>query len=616
MTERLTPSGTAHRPVRAVDPVSFWASPISSAESSHHTPLPDGPALLTRPPSEAYRETPSALNLAARRLAAWRNDPSQRPEFPCSPTSLRSPVLSAAVSCPDLFLLEAPLGAERLQIIVALAEVARAAGQRLAIVTANAANANAVALALPADGVGRAVAPGETALPPALAPQTARALAERESQVRVAAWLVQKQNVAKQLVWWSEWESLQRKEAEGHSDSPALLAIQTEHAAGMQTLRNTEQSERQALAVVEGQLAHPREAVAGLGSFVKKLFGSPKADPAVAALEKQRTERRAALERATQAIAAAEVEHRLQIEFRNSAERAARTERFNLERDRLESHRPADSRESIESRLREIEFQLAAVAEPIPQIPPREAAARLGIIVGPLAAIENDPFFALTHPETEPPFQRVLFADAEELFEHDFARVTRLAPTWVLLGSSDGPKPDPRNVKPYRGDVFRECVDSVDQRVFRREGNRFIARLGPAATNLRREPLADNPAIELRFRDLPGDGTELVEVAFPARFDLCDAKRFLNDELASPRAEFLGRPRWIESEAAIRCHWFDGGFTFDLTAGIRESLLDGLTAELHFDRAAGWTIDSARSWFAEHLQHQTAARVARMSPLR
>ena len=590
MTERLSPSGTVRPVPRAAEPVARFSGHGFSPDSSHHTPLPDVPqALLARPTTEYPREAilPLPQERAARRFHAWRANPDQRRAF-----AIPSPgPIAAALACPDLFLLDTPLGQERLQAIVDLIEAARSGGQRLAILTSNPANANAIVLALPADGVGRARAVSETELPPVVAEQTAIAMAQREWDARRSGWLAQRQLAAKQLNWWKDWDRLAETEPQTPADAPSP--------------EDADAGTRKAL---EAQLAQARPSAGGLGGLVKKLFGGAKADPQIATIEAKLRELDAAAE----------------IRCREVAEEAARTQaiyagqlaRFQLQRDALTATRPRSDRDQLQTTLEELDAKLAEADRP-PAAPPRETIQELAVVVGPLAALDCDPFFAPSHPEAEPDFDRVVFADAEDLGEPEFLRATRLANAWTLLGSTDIPRPAYRNGKPGRGEFFRDTFDAVSTTPWRRENGHLVALLGDGdPRGLRAESLADNPAIQLRFRDRPEGETELVEVAFPPSFTLIDAKRFLLAELGSPKAQFLGVAEWTATADAVQCNWPGEGTPFDLGSGIRESLMDGFTTRFEFLLAAGWTRESAEAWYAEHFGEMVGTRAIRVSSAR
>ena len=586
MTERLSPSGTVRPVPRAAEPIARFSCHGFSPDSSHHTPLPDVPqALLARPTTEHPREAilPLPQERAARRFHAWRTEPDRRPAFAIpSPTPI-----AAALACPDLFLLDTPLGQERLQAIVDLIEGARTGGQRLAIVTSNPANANAIVLALPADGIGRARAASETELPPVVAQQTATAMAQREWDARRTGWMAQRQLAAKQLNWWKDWDRLAELEPSVPTDAAA-----PEHA-DVETRKT-----------LEAQLAQARPPAGGLSGLVKKLFGGAKVDPQIATLEAKLRELGAAAEIRSREIAD-DVTRKLAIH-------AGQLAQFQLRRDALTATRPRSDRDQLHTILADLDAKLAE-ADRIPTVPPREMIHGLAGVVGPLAALDCDPLFAPTHPEAEPDFDRVVFADAEDLGEAEFFRAARLANAWTLLGSTDIPRPAYRNGKAGRGEFFRDTFDAVCTTPWRRDNDRLIASIADGdSSGLRSEPLADNPAVQLRFRDRPDGETELVEVAFPPSFTLIDAKRFLLDELGAPKAQFLGQPEWTATADAVFCNWPGEGISFDLGAGIRESLLDGFTTGFEFALAAGWTRESAEAWYAEHFGQTVGTRAMRV----
>ncbi|GBD37477.1 hypothetical protein HRbin36_02611 [bacterium HR36] len=131
-------------------------------------------------------------------------------------------------------------------------------------------------------------------------------------------------------------------------------------------------------------------------------------------------------------------------------------------------------------------------------------------------------------------------------------------------------------------------------------------------TRICTEPLADQPAVSLRFYDLSDGQRVLAEVLFPSpRFDIRQAKVFLAQQLEQvmfwPGA-LLGR--WREEDAAIVLEWSASPATLSVSygQGVQEELLatpegDGRTAwrsvRLRFDKTYGWNIESAQGWLQD-----------------
>ena|GEM_PF-2933827 len=628
-------------PVNLESPARF-ASGLSeySPDHPHLDATSDVPqAVLARPTAEVLRQAalPPAQERAACRFAAWLADPLHRPAYRFAPRPGQPAEIAAALACPDLFLLDTPLGQERLDAIVALVEAARESGQRLAILTATSENANAIVLALPPEGLGRAKAEREGDLPPVVAEQTAHTLALGEWRRRRSALLSQQQDATRQLKWWSEWNRLADEEAalaaaDGEPIPPdeAALAFtemwqrsETEWANRVEARKIRDDADAAARRALVAEVEELRKSViapagSGLGGFVKKLFGGVPTYPKIDAAEAKLRESDAAVAARNKPDDEADAElrtHRTKLLFeegeRVRAVRADRRTRLHRERDALSANPPPASRERLQATISEIETELADSEHP-PAAPRRETIQKLSVVVGPLASLDSDPFFAPTHPETEPPFDRVLFADAEDLSPADFARAARLADAQTMLGSTNLPKPAYRNGKPGRGEFFRDTFDAVGASPWRFESGRTVAIIAKAEPrSLRAEPLADNPGIELRFFDLPDGRIELAEVAFGSGFAFAEIKRFLYGELGIAKAHLLGLPEWTENADAIRCTWPGPGADseFELAPGIRESLVGGETIGFQF---AGWTRPAAEEWFREHFGTHPATRAARM----
>ena len=614
-----------------------------SIDPSHPTLRFDvSQTLLTRPTTELEREAvlPLAQDRAARRFATWKTNPSQRPTFSLH-SSTHGPI-ATALACPDLFLLDTPLGQERLAAILALVDGARAAGQRLAILTGNPENANAIILALPADGVGRAVAESERDLPPVVAEQTAKALAHNEWLRQRSTLLSQRLDLLRQCKWWDDWNRMAELEPKPlYIENDSKLAEQTvaeserarvlteDHAVQLQRLRETVAAETETREQLQSQLAELRShtvvPAGGLGGFVKKLFGGTKTDPTQVALAAKLQELEHASETHRRQIV--EIDEQFHIRqkqliaeelSRIQSERTGRLRIWNGDCNKIKATRPNASRDELQMNLMELDTQLAD-SELAPVGPARDSMHRLGVVVGPLAALEFDPFFAPTHPEAEPAFDRILFADGEDLNEHDFTRSARLGNHWTMLGQVDLPRPAYRNGKPGRGEFFRETFEAVSMTPWRRDGSSLVAILSTCQNRpLRCETLADNSTIELRFHDLPDGDTELVEVAFPANVSLIEMKRFLLGELGQPKCEFVGLPEWSTTPECVVCAWpaVEQTEPFELGAGIHESLSNGITTQFRFELAADWTLETAQAWFAEQFGHLCASRTARFESAR
>jgi hypothetical protein len=142
----------------------------------------------------------------------------------------------------------------------------------------------------------------------------------------------------------------------------------------------------------------------------------------------------------------------------------------------------------------------------------------------------------------------------------------------------------------------------------------------PAGAALDCEPLADQPEVELRFlRPAAGGEPQLAQVAFPANFAIAAAKAFLARELGACFVRLAGVPEWAETADAIEARvpgTAAGGECVDLGDGVREELTgpaaDCWTAAVRFDRAAGWTPESARARLAELAPTPRAARLPRL----
>ena len=146
-----------------------------------------------------------------------------------------------------------------------------------------------------------------------------------------------------------------------------------------------------------------------------------------------------------------------------------------------------------------------------------------------IALLESSPRsragIAVGHdPATNGPFDHVVVTCAERLSAETLDGLRKLARRVVLIGSRFG-----RQAGPLFGQLYAER----DAGPWVAESGRLTVRVVPVPSNrrndLRCEPLADRPEIELRFL-----GDDLAEVAFP-------------DATSRPRPGPGWRPSWASS---------------------------------------------------------------------
>jgi hypothetical protein len=533
--------------------------------------------------------------------------------------------LSAALGCPDLFLVDADPGPDQLRFAAELAAEAAGRGERVLVVTPTPADADAVLARLaenPRLSVGRALAPheGPDRLPAASAARTARAhgdgaLADARDraagcEARLAALRTAAEAAAPLAARLRELAdaraaALARLDAEGQK-----LAAELE-------------SKRKELAAVREPAGALRADGKKSGVFVrfKGLFGhKPSADPE------------------PQAKAAEEAVARLAAEAaRLAAERGQVDENYRAGRDLLargEAGLPAALRaagldepgptpEAVERAaaavprlVAEVEAELAAARRRAADLDGREPElvrdllTRVRVVVATLDAVGADPLTAA--PDGGPAFARLVLTDADRLSAPEFAHAARPAARWVLVGSAAAPRgrrgPHRHGRPSHPPTFFRRLWSHLHRQTWRTEAGRLVAALAAAdPDSLSCEPLADRPEVELRFAPDDAGGPVLAEVAFPPTSPAAEAKAFLARELGEVRLSPCGPVRWHEAEDCLTACWpaADGPAAdwTELAPGVREKVVgtgpDCRTAAVAFERSAGWDRESAARWLAD-----------------
>jgi hypothetical protein len=262
----------------------------------------------------------------------------------------------------------------------------------------------------------------------------------------------------------------------------------------------------------------------------------------------------------------------------------------------------------------------------------RQCLVESRVVVGTPGSLDADPVFA----RAAAPFDLLVLDRAEELTEHDFVNLARLARRWVLVGdvppveqprsqlngaSRRGPS---RNGRPAEAPFASRLARALDRETWGFEADRLVCRLAfprpdqrPAMT---REPLLDRPEIELRFLANENGEPVLAEVAFPGGTPIAAARSFLFHQLGEVLLRPCGEVRWEHTPTAITASWpvAEHGVPptatewIDLEPGVREKIvglgLAAFTAAVSFDPASGWDADRAAAWLAEHTPAPSASR--------
>lgn len=252
----------------------------------------------------------------------------------------------------------------------------------------------------------------------------------------------------------------------------------------------------------------------------------------------------------------------------------------------------------------------------------RRLLAEAQIVVGTPGSLAADPVFrARTGP-----FALLVLDHAEELTEADFEHLSARAARWVLAGDAALPE-EPRphlngNGRHRRGEpaLLARLASLLDGEPWAIEGDRLVFRLvhlnAEKRKALSREPVLDNPHVELRVGD--GDDPILAEIAFPASTSVVDAKSFLFSQLGEVLLRPCGERQWRRGEERLTVCWpaaeTGSGVWVDLDPGVRELVTGAgsaaFTAAIDFERSAGWDEKKAEAWLNEHEPAASASRLA------
>ena len=244
-------------------------------------------------------------------------------------------------------------------------------------------------------------------------------------------------------------------------------------------------------------------------------------------------------------------------------------------------------------------------------------------------------------------FDLLVLEEADRITEADFHGLSRFAARWVLVGEPEAFRtPAPAN-KTMQSSSLKaaffhrawETLHADPRRLpyawYRQSDGRLCCRLrtsgGHERSRIESESVADRPEIELRIATLPRSTPQLYEVVFPAETDPATAKAYLFSELDELPLQSAGRTlRWAEESNRLYL-WFDSAESSSLqevaicegvseligsrSAGDSQNAAAFLTYALAFDRATGWTRESAAAWTAQRLGIRDAGRTYFLSKL-
>lgn len=597
------------------------------------TPLiPVTNALLDRPHTdhlpatrEEYRPvaTRSADDPARAALARLTGDAESLPPFHLPAASSRHPAVVAAATCPDLFVLDAPVGPVRVLVTADIAEQCAAAKQRVLVLTPDAAFADAVVERLTRRGdVLRLLQPGEPAdrLSPSVAARIEPALAAKDAADRRRRL---EKRIADRTAAVAGIDVWQQVADDTHPDAilsdveatDAHRAAADTRSATLATFAVAEEADDQVRAALDAERVELKSQLAKPAGLFKRLLGGSKPDPdatakvaaveaKLAALTTAATEREAKTAEADATFRAERTRLVVAETDRRRADCEARTAAHRAELKRLGFDDRPDLRDHLSAELADATAELATVND-LPPMLSADARAKLLITVAVFA--------------TDPPaagFDRVVFAAADPLSEAEFLSASVAGRAWVLIGQSGPVVPPPRQNRPGRPfpvPFFCSLWNAAHRGLWTPDFSAPTARLTAVPPDRQHtataEPLADWPDVELRLFESAAGDPILAEVRFPPRTPLAEVKRFLCDELGDLRLITVGPARWSVTADQLTCCWPAGETPtgraewVTLPGGMKEKVSDagpaGLTVAVSFEPAK-WTRATAEEWVAAH----------------
>lgn len=576
--------------------------------------------------------------------------------------------VARALACPDLFLIDAPDRAARDRVLLHVVHAASQNGERILVLSPDAAAADRIAQELAADRthrVVRALADDENPLRPSTivtrltsqhagaaraeqlrrdAAQTVTALEARLARIERAGQLrLQLEAIERERSTILEQERTAEAEVRSGWSPPA--APGTDRLAELRTELATVRAKKTETEAALQSAPPPKKS-----GFFARLLGrsDPPANPLHAQL-RELTDREAALQAECDTLAATrdstaqsvveEIARRRTAHRLRLAELDAEAVRIGTElrqvlppagpEDTVENGTPSSTKRlELERELSIARTRVQELADAGPDLA-RRLLAETRIMVGTPGSVDSDPVFDAL-PRTDPLFDRIILDCAEELTEPAFERFASLARRQLLAGDAT-PPPD---VKPHLNGHGRNghhrvaeppllvrLAAQLDHSPWIIEAGRLVFRLIPLPPvkrrTLQREPLLDHPDVEL---GVTADGeARLAEIAFPASTSIADAKTFLVSQLGEVLLRPCGEVVWQNDEAKLTAAWplfAERSVAVTLEAGVCEHTVGhgiaAFTTAVTFDRSEGWTEDRAAEWLAARYSAPESCRCARL----
>lgn len=473
--------------------------------------------------------------------------------------------LALALGCPDLFLIDAHPGPDRDGFAAALAATGARAGRTVLLVAPDGTAADSLLSHLSADRdppAARALAPDDRVdgLPDTVRPRTTAAFRDREAAEH-------QRFVDEARTGLRAAESA----AEACREELSAKRRDRDRLPGDPDVRRSAIGQRIADARDQlAGLAGHREPKGHFRSFVSLLWkGSANGtvERRIATLEEQ--------------IAGWEGE------IRGLNEQSTLTLLLDTELTQLAARVERCEADAAEARRR-LESLGGQAADPVHPI-----------VVAPLSALDHD-------PATRGTFDTVVLTHAERITTELLDLLQRRSSRCVLVGS---------RFARLSGSLFADLFADRDTGKWVAEAGRLVYRArsvpGHRRNDLRSEPLADRPEIELRFLAGAAGDVELAEVVFPGTVSAAEAQTWLAAELDLQPVTPCGPHHWHDGPGPIRACWHLADTVpeppkawAELGRGIKALVVgegaDAVTAAVTFD-AEQWGQPAAEAWLADAL---------------
>lgn len=235
------------------------------------------------------------------------------------------------------------------------------------------------------------------------------------------------------------------------------------------------------------------------------------------------------------------------------------------------------------------------------------------LVLGSIEALGHDPF--LPNNQERPLFDRLVILDSTQTPDQALVTGVRLSQRQVLVGDAGSDL----------SETWARLWDQFHHPDWAFESDRLVVRLAPSVGRMHSEALLDRPEIELRFDcDDETNTSILAEIAFPSSMTMAEAKAFIANECDEWRMQTFGPYRLHESASSITVCWpLAEEFAADreivevrCQAGVTEYFVttdtDPICVKLGFDTEEGWDVESVQDFLQTYTSPSQKRRTAHL----